>query len=208
MFKTPRLVPAMALLAATLIVAPACATHRTVYGYPSGGRQGADRAYSVGYERGQADGERDARSGRRYDYARHSEYRDAGRGNRGREGYRDLFRQGFVAGYDDGYRRFARRGSGRSPRPPAASYPDRYPRPGRGPAGGYVSPAGENGFRDGLEQGREDSRDRKAFDPRRAKRYREGDHDYDSRYGSRDAYKRDYRNGFQRGYEQGFRGGR
>ena len=39
----------------------------------------------------------------------------------------------------------------------------------------------------------------------RAKRYREGDHDYNDRYGSRDLYKRDYRAAFTQGYEQGYR---
>ena len=43
------------------------------------------------------------------------------------------------------------------------------------------------------------------FDPVRAKRYREGDHDYDNRYGSRDQYKQDYRAAFVQGYEEGYR---
>jgi hypothetical protein len=70
-----------------------------------------------------------------------------------------------------------------------------------------VSPAAANGYRDGFDQGREDRRDRKRFDPVRAPRYRAGDHDYDRRYGSRDAYKRDYRAAFMQGYEQGYRAG-
>ena len=73
------------------------------------------------------------------------------------------------------------------------------------PRGSY-SIATENGYRDGFEAGRDDARDRNRFDPVRSKRYREGDHDYDSRYGSRDAYKAEYRNAFRQGYEEGYRG--
>src|SRR5206468_1335999 len=62
------------------------------------------------------------------------------------------------------------------------------------------------GFRrsDGIEAGRSDARDRERFDPIRAKRYREGDHDYDSRYGSREDYKREYRAAFEQGYRVGY----
>jgi hypothetical protein len=63
----------------------------------------------------------------------------------------------------------------------------------------------DNGFRDGVDAGRDDARHRERFDPIRAKRYREGDHNYNRRYGSRDDYQREYRAGFQQGYEQGYR---
>src|SRR5687768_12470031 len=144
MFTVPRRLPAAAFIAAIVTIAPACASPGALYRYPSGGRQVDDRAYTQGYEEGREDGERDARSGRRYDYARHDDFRDADDGYRGygqRNAYRDLFRQGFIAGYDDGYRRNARRGS--------AGYPNTYPGGvygGRGDRGGrYASPASENG---------------------------------------------------------------
>lgn len=63
----------------------------------------------------------------------------------------------------------------------------------------------DNGFRDGVDAGRDDARHHRPFDPIRAKRYREGDHDYDRRYGSRNDYQREYRAAFQQGYEQGYR---
>ena len=43
-----------------------------------------------------------------------------------------------------------------------------------------------------------------SVNPIRAKRYREGDHDYDSRYGSREDYKREYRAAFEQGYREGY----
>jgi hypothetical protein len=82
---------------------------------------------------------------------------------------------------------------------PRAGYPPPPPR------AEYGSVAARNGYRDGIEAGRDDARHRDRFDPVRARRYREGDHDYDRRYGPRDDYKRDYRVAFERGYEQGYR---
>jgi hypothetical protein len=61
------------------------------------------------------------------------------------------------------------------------------------------------GFRDGVDAGRDDARHHERFDPIRAKRYRQGDHDYDRHDGSRGDYQREYRAAFQQGYEQGYR---
>ena len=63
----------------------------------------------------------------------------------------------------------------------------------------------DNGFRDGVEAGRDDARHLQRFDPVRASRYREGDHHYDRRFGSREDYRREYRAAFQQGYTQGYR---
>ena len=189
MFKANRIMPAV-LAATVLVAAPACASRGALYRYPGNNRTVDDRAYRDGYQEGREEGEQDARRGRDFDYRRHDEYRDA---------RRQEYRQGFVAGYDEGYRRYARGGYGA----PNNRYPgtaDRYPS-----YGAYGSPATQNGFRDGYAQGRDDARDGDRFDPVRASRYRSGDHDYNSRYGSRDAYKREYRAAFQQGYEQGYR---
>jgi len=72
----------------------------------------------------------------------------------------------------------------------------------------YSSPASENGYRDGLDAGRKDARNRDRFAPERSSRYRSADHNYNRRYGAKDDYKREYRVAFQRGYEDGFTGGR
>jgi hypothetical protein len=91
-------------------------------------------------------------------------------------------------------------------------YPDR-PRHGRddryGSRGGYGYGAGsvpyQNGYRDGLDKGREDARDRDSYDPVRHSRYRSADRGYNNRYGSKDQYKLVYRDGFERGYDEGYR---
>ena len=88
-------------------------------------------------------------------------------------------------------------------------YPDRNDRYGGYGNGGYASRVNsvpyQNGYRDGLEKGREDGRDRDSFDPVRHSRYRSGDRGYDRRYGSKDQYKLVYRDGFESGYSQGYR---
>lgn len=196
MLRLHRIAP-VALALTTLAMAPACASH-SYYRHPSA--RVDDRGYYRGYDDGRAHGESDARHGRRYDYERHRQFKSADNDHGGygsRNGYRRDYRQGFVAGYDAGYRRYARydRDDGRHG-------PNVY---GGWPRGAYGSPAGQNGYRDGYAQGRDDARDGDRYDPVRASRYREGDHDYDRRYGSRDDYKREYRAAFQEGYEQAFR---
>jgi len=210
------------LLAALVFSTPACASQGALYRYPTA--RGVDqRAYSIGYDEGRQRGEQDARRRRSFDYDRHGDYRDADDGYRGgdRRSYRSVFRQGFVAGYTDGYRRYSQGvySQGRNPRDGYASPRGGYPQ-GRYPQGGYPqagygstgnfgsSPAAQNGYHDGYEQGRNDARARDRFDPVGARRYRSGDRDYNGRYGSRDDYKREYRAAFQAGYEQGYRGSR
>jgi hypothetical protein len=192
------------LVAVMSLGATACASTGGYYRYPTTVRSVDERAYARGYDEGRSRGQADARSNRRFDYQRHGSYRDADDGYRGygdRREYRTLFRQGFVAGYNDGYRRNARQAYGY----PGRTYPGSYPGvPPRFP-GAAISAASQNGYRDGYEQGRDDARDRDRFDPIRASRYRSGDHDYERRYGSREDYKREYRAAFQQGYSQGYR---
>ena len=200
MFTGRRLLAAVVLTGA--LAATGCATYASPYRYPARTNRVDDRAYQIGYEEGRDRGENDARRRRAYDYGRHGAYRDADDGYRGygdRNAYRNVFRQGFVAGYNDGYRRYAQ---GYPSRPPAG-YPVNPPIYSS-PGGRYVSPAAQNGYRDGYDQGSSDRRDGDRFDPVRAPRYRAGDRDYNNRYGSLDDYKREYRAAFQQGYSDGF----
>ncbi len=202
---TARRVFAAAVVVFAAFGATACASYGAPYRYPAGAGGVDDRAYQIGYDEGRDRGESDARRRRSFDYGRHDVYRDATDGYRGygdRTAYRNVFRRGFIAGYDDGYRRYAQGGYGQ--RPP-------YGYPNSGPVysdsnSRYASPATQNGYRDGYEQGREDRRDGDRFDPVRAPRYRAGDRDYNSRFGSRDDYKREYRAAFQQGYSAGYYG--
>jgi len=80
-----------------------------------------------------------------------------------------------------------------------------YPNSGSNRGYGYNSVAYDNGYRDGLEKGREDAGDRDSYDPVRHNWYRNGDRGYNSRYGTRDQYKLVYRDGFEAGYDQAYR---
>jgi hypothetical protein len=192
MLRVHRLIPA-AFIALLSVASGACAAQGAFYQYRPPVRTVDQRAYTRGYEEGRSAGENDARHNRRFDYSRHGDYRDADAGYRGygdRNAYRTLFRQGFVAGYNDSYRRYARSDRGG---------PSVYP------TGRFVSPAAQSGYRDGYDQGRDDARDGDRYDPIRSTRYRAGDRGYDNRYGSRESYKRDYRAAFEQGYERGYR---
>jgi hypothetical protein len=184
------------------------------YQYSGGRRDGGysreleRRGYDNGYRDGLSAGERDARTGRQFSFNRHDDWRDADngyiRGYGDRNLYKRSFRSGFESGYTEAYNRHGN--YGRAPR--GDVYPT-YPTDPNGngravPRGGF-SAAAQNGYRDGIQAGRDDARDHDRFDPVRAKRYREGDHDYNNRYGSRDQYKREYRAAFQQGYEEGYR---
>lgn len=192
------------LLAATVLVAtPACATGMR---YPQQ-RPIADRDDRAYYNRGVRDGRDagadDARRGRAYDVRRHGEYRDNRRGDD--RGDLRAYRDGFESGYEDGYRRYARGGMDTPRRNGPPDYRGQPPYDG-GARNRVLSPAADNGYRDGLQEGERAARSGDRYDPVREKRYREGDHGYDRKWGSRDEYAREYRAAFQRGYEAGYRG--
>ena len=100
-----------------LMVAPACAarvSYQSQYPapqYPVPPEAIGARAYQRGYVEGRTHGERDRLDGRRFDYARHNDYRDADDGYRralgDREFYRRVFRQGFQTGYTESFNRVA-----------------------------------------------------------------------------------------------------
>ena len=70
-------------------------------------------AYQNGYRDGLTKGRDDAEDRDRFDVNRHSWYRSATRGYENRDGrrsdYQTFYRQGFEAGYAEGYRVYARR---------------------------------------------------------------------------------------------------
>jgi hypothetical protein len=80
------------------------AGHERGYPGPAAPRYGWDRGYREGAE----NGSRDARRGRRPEFWRCGDYRDADDGYHGwmgpRGAYEDAFRRGFEAGYRSAYR--------------------------------------------------------------------------------------------------------
>lgn len=75
-----------------------------------GGYGGAnDIAYSTGYNEGLAAGRDDVNDGDRYDPHRHNQYKNADRGYQSsygsKDAYKQRFREGYLRGYDEAYRR-------------------------------------------------------------------------------------------------------
>jgi flagellar biosynthesis/type III secretory pathway protein FliH len=198
--------------------------------YYNSGRVAYDNGFREGLKEGEKDGKKqdnfryqDEKTFQRADKGYHREYGSI-------ERYRQSFRTGFAAGYNEGYQRYVpnygygngRYGNGRavprgdvgggygypgypSNRPVDPSYPGpSYPGP-YGGYGGYTNTAFQNGVNEGYEKGQEDARKNRSFDPLRHEWYRSGDRHYDSRYGSRQQYEDVYRQGFRDGYERGFR---
>jgi hypothetical protein len=99
------------IVAGLSIATTACA--RTTYDQRYPVFDSNDRAYyDGGFRDGRESGVDDARRGRSYDVTRHGEYRDNRRGNDATD--LRAFRTGFEAGYDEGYRSYARGNSRRA----------------------------------------------------------------------------------------------
>lgn len=191
-----------ATLAALAVVALAGASVDAQWADPRGGR---DEGYSDGARAGGGD----ARDGRRFEYQRHRDYREADRGYQSRDGRRDAYTQqyraGFVAGYRDGYYSGGGRGTTRGTRRRPPVYDARPGYSGRAPV---VDIARRNGLDEGYRKGLDDRRDRDRHDPWRHSRYRNADQGYRREYGPRSVYQQAYRNAFERAYDQGYRDGR
>jgi hypothetical protein len=168
--------------------------------------------YEHGYRDGYDHGREDHRANAGYDY-QSEDYRrgdtgyDRYMGDHGE--YKSGYREGYVAGYDDGF-------YGRAGRfdqiygTENGNYPDRsrgydrdddvYERHGYG----YSDVAYDISFRDGLEAGQNDRGKGKDFRPEKHDRYEDADHGYRKSYGDKNDYKRRYRQGFSAGYEDAF----
>src|SRR5215468_5819946 len=79
---------------------------------------------------------------------------------------------------------------------------------GRYPDRGYAREierrAYDNGYRQGLEEGRNDARHRRDYSPTRHREYRNADDGFHRGDGDREFYRRSYRRGFDIGYREAF----
>jgi hypothetical protein len=64
--------------------------------------------------------------------------------------------------------------------------------------------AQDYGYRDGLNKGAEDGRDRDRYNPEGAGDYKKATNGYNSDYRNKDSYKQAYRDAFLRGYDEGY----
>jgi hypothetical protein len=153
-----------------------------------------------------------------YDPRGTSPYKDGDRGYRrewnDKDGYKRVYRESFLRGYDAGYRGSSRDGGYRDD-PSRRNDPYYGDRRGRdddyryGRSGRYdvYQIARENGHREGLRFGEEDRRNGDRYNNETSSYYRNGDSGYRSEYGDREAYRQGYREGFRRGYDEGYRRG-
>jgi hypothetical protein len=65
--------------------------------------------------------------------------------------------------------------------------------------------AQDNGYREGLRQGRDDAYRRRGFNYENDSSYRNALSGYQASYGNRDNYRNAFREGYRRGYEEGYR---
>ena len=80
----------------------------------------------------------------------------------------------------------------------------RYPDRDRGYAREIEHRAYDKGYREGLEEGRNDARHNRDFAPSRHNEYRVADDGYHRDYGDREYYRRTYRRGFDMGYREAY----
>ncbi|HET9994433.1 MAG TPA: hypothetical protein VFQ18_03405 [Candidatus Acidoferrum sp.] len=174
-----------------------------------GSMNSKEHGFQHGYRDGLRQGRADMNHNVSYSYE-NEDYRRADLGYQEYMGERDDFqhgyRDGYKAGYDDGYNNKPIR---RDIYGLNDSYdPDLRP---RSDADGeyyekwhYSDVALDTGYRDGLQAGYNDLRQRKDFHPEKHDAYEDGNHGYRKNYGDKGLYKEQYRKAFIRGYEDAF----
>jgi hypothetical protein len=76
----------------------------------------------------------------------------------------------------------------------------------RGQYDAQQNPAYQNGFRDGMNDGRSDFQSRRSGSPTSTANYRNATGGYDRSWGNQSQYKEVYRQGYMRGYQRGYNG--
>lgn len=194
-----------------LAIWPAAPAKDKVIIYHGGAIDARDHGYQHGYREGLRKGIGDRTHKDKYK----PEVKDADAGYEkymgNKDQYKAGYRNGFIAGYDDGfYNRASRLGQVYGPvgdpysrsRGSADRYEDVYASRGWGAS----DVAYDIGYRDGLTAGSMDFRERRSARPEDQRDYRDAEHGYRPSYGDRELYRRQYRDGFVRGYEDGYRG--
>ncbi|HKP46039.1 MAG TPA: hypothetical protein VJT50_05515 [Pyrinomonadaceae bacterium] len=165
------------MIAVTSTSANAQWSNRTYGGYNN-------QEIQAGYQYGVNTGASDAQQRKSYSPQRSHYYKDA---------RTQQFRDGFVRGYDQGYRQYAYNNNG-------GYYPNNYPNNSRvyypnggyGRNGGYESQELNAGYQQGLSTGADDGNRNKNYSPERSRYYK-------------NASTQAYREGFIRGYDEGYR---
>ncbi len=147
-------------------------------GYNNGGYN--NQQIQQGYQYGVNTGASDAQQRKSYSPQRSHYYKEAST---------QAFRDGFVRGYDQGFRQYATNGGYRN----NGTYGNGgYRNDGYYPNGGYNNQEVNAGYQQGLNTGASDGQNRKNYSPERSRYYR-------------NASTQAFREGFVRGYDEGYR---
>jgi hypothetical protein len=157
------------------ISAAASITAQAQYGNDRYGRYGGygNNELNQGYQYGVNTGASDAQRGQNYNPERSRYYRNASS---------QAFREGFVRGYDEGYRQYSGHGNGRYGN-------GRY---GNGRYGNGNQYELNQGYQYGVNTGASDAQHGQSYNPERSRYYR-------------NASSQAFREGFVRGYDEGYR---
>ena len=156
--------------------------------YNNGTYNNGNQAMNQGYQAGINTGASDAQRRQSYSPQRSSHYRNASS---------QAFREGFVRGYDAGYRQYAANNGGYN----NGTYNNGgYNNDGTYNNGGYNNGGYNNsnqialnqGYQQGISTGSSDAQRRQSYSPERSKHYK-------------NANSQAFRDGFVRGYDAGFR---
>jgi flagellar biosynthesis/type III secretory pathway protein FliH len=147
-----------------------------------------NQEYQQGYQDGVNVGARDAQQGQTYSPERSRYYRNAST---------QVFRDGFVRGYEEGYRQYSGSYGNGGYRNDGSYGNGGYRNNGRYGNGGYGNNGSYNqemnaGYQQGLNTGASDGQRNRSYDPQRSRYYQ-------------NSSSQAYRDGFTRGYDDGFR---
>ena len=153
---------------------------------PYGRNSNSNYELNRGYQQGLNTGASDAQRGQSYSPQRSHYYRNPSSA---------AFRDGFVRGYDQGYRQYAGYNNDRYGNGNGRYGNDRYGN-GRNGNGGYGRSGDryelDRGYQQGLETGASDGQRGQSYNPERSRYYR-------------NASTQAFREGFVRGYDEGYR---
>src|ERR1700741_1070162 len=165
-----------------------------------------------GYDEGVKEGRKDRGNGSRTEHRNLSSYQRATKDYSPSLGDRELYRRYFREAFEDGYNAesYARGSRDRRDRNDNGNQ-DRSGRneDGYGNFGGSFQlrqTALNAGFGEGVKQGRDDRRTRKASDYQRNSSYQKATKDYSSDLGDRELFKRYFREAYEHGYADGYAG--
>lgn len=182
------------------------------YGNYGGSVELRRTALNAGYDEGVKEGRKDRGNGSRTEHRNLSSYQKATKDYSRRLGDRELYRRYFREAFEDGYNAESYTSGNRNrwdrndDRNPGRS--DRN-EDGYGNYGGTFhlrQTALNAGFGEGVKQGREDRRKRKADSYQGQSTYQKATKDYSSGLGDREVYKRYFREAFEHGYADGYAG--